>query len=106
MTGAAEAADPPRSPSPPAMKAAITRFRITLSTWIVQRNHRGLLSLGKAVSPRSELPLVRKVSSLAEKFVAERFAGLPHLSPARPNPERDRRASCDAKRYHASRRLP
>ena len=66
MTGAAEAADPPRSPRPPAMKAAITRFRITLSMWIGLRNHRE-----SAVTRQGGVALFRTAAS-KKTFIAGR----------------------------------
>src|SRR5215208_3923563 len=57
VTGAAEAAVPPRSPIPPAMKAAITRFRITLSM-DRQQNHREF-----AVARQGGVVLVRTATN-------------------------------------------
>src|SRR5215213_7850189 len=65
VIGAAEAAVPPRSPSPPAMKAAITRFRITLSM-DRQQNHREF-----AVARQGGVVLVRTATNM-KTFIAVR----------------------------------
>src|SRR5215204_1153790 len=65
VTGAAEAAVPPRSPNPPAMKAAITRFRITLSM-DRQQNHREF-----AVARQGGVVLVRTATH-KKTFIAVR----------------------------------
>src|SRR4051794_36423031 len=62
---AAEAAVPPRSPIPPAMKAAITRFRITLSM-DRQQNHREF-----AFARQGRVVLVRTAVN-EKKFIAGR----------------------------------
>src|SRR5215217_3742895 len=65
ITGAAEAAVPPRSPNPLAMKAAITRFRITLSM-DRQQNHREF-----AVARQGGVVLVRTATN-EKRFIAGR----------------------------------
>src|SRR3954462_9670695 len=65
VIGGAKPPAPPRSPIPPAMKAAITRFRITLSM-DRQQNHREF-----AVARQGGVVLVRTAVN-EKKFIAGR----------------------------------